>query len=287
MNREAPKIVRQALGSGRWFPGRRAELERMVNGFIDAASVPAVTGRIVAAIAPHAGYVYSGPVAGYTFRALRDSAARGLGPETVVILGFSHQGGFRGVALMDGDEIETPLGRTPLDKDATALLAQASPTIRPNYGPHAGEHSAENEVPFVQTALPSAKLVVGLVGDHEAKTLNDLVSALNKLAKQKKILVVASTDLLHDPNYDLVTRTDRETLRQIGALDWKGLLGRWSCESQVCCGIGPVVAALKFAEAQGCREGTVLRYRNSGDDFPDSRGSWVVGYGAVVFAVPE
>jgi hypothetical protein len=285
LSKPSEKVVRQARGAGRWFPGGRAELDQMVRGFIDNASAPAVTGRIVAAIAPHAGYIYSGKVAGHTFRALREKAGAGHAPETVVVLGFSHSGGFRGVALMDGDAIETPLGETPLDKEAAAALAQASPLIRMAYAPHAGEHSAENQIPFAQAALPDAKLVVGLIGDHEEPTLSALVTALGQLAKRKKIVVVASTDLLHDADYTLVTKTDRKTMEQIGALDWKGLLGRWGYGSQVCCGIGPVVAALRFAESQGCRQGAVLYYRNSGDDYPESRGNWVVGYGSAVFAV--
>lgn len=285
MSKPTEKIVRQARGGGRWFPGRRAELDRMVRGFIDDASVPSVTGRIVAAIAPHAGYIYSGKVAGCTFQALRDNAKAGHAPETVVVLGFSHSSGFRGVALMDGDAIETPLGETPLDQEAASALAKASPLIRMAYAPHDGEHSAENQIPFIQEALPAAKLVVGLIGDHEEPTLAALVKALDQLAKQKKIVVVASTDLLHDPDYSLVARTDRKTMEQAGTLDWKGLLGRWDYSTQVCCGIGPVVTALRFAEAQGCRQGSVLYYRNSGDDFPESRGNWVVGYGSVVFAI--
>ena len=287
MNAGAERVVRQAFGGGRWFPGDRQQLASIVNAFLDDAQPAAVTGRIVSAIAPHAGYIYSGKVAGYTFRALRDNARAGHKPETVVVLGFSHQAGFHGVALMDGDAIATPLGETELDRETAAALTQASPLIRRDYRPHMGEHSAENEIPFIQTALPAAKLVVGLIGDHDADTLDALATALSKAAAKKKLLVVASTDLLHDADYALVTRTDQTTLAQIGALDGAGLLKRWSYGSQVCCGIAPVLAALRFAEGQGCRKGAILFYRNSGDDFPDSRGSWVVGYGAAVFAVPE
>jgi len=277
--------VHRALGAGRWFPGRRAELERMVRGFIEAAGVPAVSGRIVAAISPHAGYVYSGKVAGYTFRALRDNARTAGAPDTLVILGFTHQGTFEGVALMDGDAIETPLGAAKLDTEAAAALARSSSRLRIAYGPHGGEHSAENQIPFAQVALPETKLVVGLLGEHGAETLDALAQALNDLAKERKLVVVASTDLLHDPDYARVTKTDRRTMEQIAALDDRGLLVRWGYGNQVCCGIGPVVAALRFAKAQGCAAGRALYYCNSGDDFPESRGSWVVGYGSVVFAV--
>ena len=280
-----PKGTRWARGSGKWFPGDSGQLERMVDGYLSSAEIPPVGGRIVGAVAPHAGYVYSGPVAGYTFRAIRDNAAEN-GPETVVILGFSHRGGFSGVALMDGDAIETPLGRAALDNASGEFIAERCSRIAFNYAPHAEEHSAENQIPFLQQALPETPMVVALMGDHDSRTVGDVVSALSALAENKRILVVASTDLLHDSDYDLVSRTDRCTLDQMAAMDIAGLLDRWDYSSQVCCGIGPVAAVMRFASLRGCVEGTVLRYCNSGDDFPESRGNWVVGYGACVFAVP-
>jgi AmmeMemoRadiSam system protein B len=286
MKVKSDKIIRRARGSGRWFPGGRRELETTVSGCMSAAEVPAGAGRIVGAIAPHAGFQYSGKVAGYTFKAIQADAAAGHVPETVVILGFSHRAGFPGVALIDGDAIETPLGEAAIDMESTKLLAGLSKRIVVDYSLHGEEHSAENEIPFVQLALPGAKLVVGLVGDHDGHTLNELCSALCELAKKKKILVVASTDMLHDPDYDLVTKTDKATLAKVAAMDFDGVIKGWSMSKQVFCGIMPVAVVMKFAELQGCKKGTVLYYRNSGDDYPESRGSWVVGYGAVVFALP-
>ncbi len=278
-------ITHKAHGSGRWFPGDRRELKKMVEFYIENAQFEPVEGRIVAAIAPHAGYLYSGKVAGFTFRAIKDNAQKGGAPETVVVLGFSHRGGFPGVALMDGDAIETPLGTAVLDKDAGEALASLSPQIFFNYGPHREEHSAENEIPFVQAALPDAKIVVALMGDHDPQTLDALVKALDVLSGKKRLLVVASTDMLHDPSYDLVSQTDEKTLEKLSAMDSEGLRKEWGYDKQIFCGIGPVVTAMKFAQAQGVKKGSVLYYRNSGDDFPESRGRWVVGYGSAVFAV--
>ena len=113
-----------------------------------------------------------------------------------------------------------------------------------------------------------------------------MAQAILGLAENKKILVVASTDLLHDPDYPLVTRTDQQTLQQIAALDEHALLNRWRPDNQICCGLMPVLTAIRVAKGMGCTKGTPLYYRNSGDDHPESRGNWVVGYGAMVFAVP-
>ena len=287
MNAKTQRVVREALGAGRWFSANPDNLRNMVSGFIEQAKVNPVTGRVVAAISPHAGYQYSGRVAGCVFRAIRDQANKAYEPEIVVVLGFSHSSGFPGVALMDGDAISTPLMETPLDAEAAKMLVQASPRIRMDYGPHQGEHSAENEVPFVQVALPKARLVIGLIGDHDVQTMKALTSALTDLALKKRILVISSSDMLHDSDYDLVSKTDKKTLQSVETLDTQTLLGAWSPRHQIFCGITAVAVAVDFAKAEGCTKGTVLYYRNTGDDFPESRGHWVVGYGAVVFAAPE
>ncbi|MBU4247635.1 MAG: AmmeMemoRadiSam system protein B [Verrucomicrobia bacterium] len=286
MKVESQRVVRKAMGAGRWFPASPAKLKAMIAEDIEQAQVGPVTGRIVAAISPHAGYECSGRVAGYVFRAIRDQAKKGDAPKTVVILGVSHQVGFRGVALMDGDAMTTPLGESALDREAASLLVRQSPMIRMDYKPHVGEHSAENQVPFVQAILPAARLVIGLIGDHDPQTLAGLTKALGELAQKQAILVIASSDMLHDPDYDLVTKTDQQTLQEVTAMNLAVLMSGWSPRHQLFCGMSAVAATLDFAKAGGCREGTVLFYRNSGDYFPEGRGQWVVGYGAVVFTVP-
>jgi len=286
MNQKSQQIVRRTRGDNRWFPGDKAALSKMINAFIGAARVSPVKGRIIGAISPHAGYIYSGPIAGYVFRVIKEQAVMGAAPDTVVILGLSHQGQCRGVALMDGDAIRSPLGETALDKEAAALLTSNRPSIYMDYAPHNGEHSAENQIPFVQAVLPGARLVVGLIGDHDPQTLGEMVGGLVELAKVKKILVIASSDMLHDPDYSLVTRTDRASLQNVAAMQTQALLKSWSCDNQIFCGMSAITVTMRFVEKQGCREGIVLRYRNSGDDHPESRGNWVVGYGAVVFPQP-
>lgn len=279
-------IVHRARGAGRWFPSHPGALRAMVEGFIQEADVPHIGGRIVGAVAPHAGYVYSGAVAGHTFRALRDNAAAGHEPDTVIILGFTHGHPLRGVALLDGNAVSTPLGEAVLDREAAAFLAAQSARISFDADPHGGEHSAENEIPFTQAALPGVPIVVALIGDHEQQTRADLLAALTALAGRKKIVVVASTDLLHDPDYGKVAATDKQTLAAIASLDHEALLASWDYRRQTCCGIGPVIVTMQFAAAQGCGEARVLRYSTSRDEQPEPGGPYVVGYGAVVMAAP-
>jgi len=284
MNTER-RVARAALGAGKWFPGTRQELTQSIKAFIAEAFIPELDGSITAIIAPHAGYIYSGPVAGYAYRAIQESTAIHGAPETVVVLGFSHRGEGQGVALMDGTTFITPLGEIPLDSTAASILIGADPRITYDYRPHMGEHSLENQVPFIQTVLPSASLVMALIGSRDPASLDSLAKALAVLAGKKKILVVASSDMLHDPSYEKVRKTDQATLRHVATMNITGVLHDWDYSQQVFCGIGPVITAMKFAERRGCVKATVLRYRNSGDDYPESRGQWVVGYGAVVFTV--
>lgn len=287
MKTQAGDDLRQAWGAGRWFPGGGPALRAAVDGYLGQAQVPPVKGRIVAALAPHAGYPYSGPVAGHTFRALRENRGGTAAPQVVVVLGFCHRASYEGVALLGGSALSTPLGHAILDREAVGVLTNASRRVVLQDRPHQGEHSAENEVPFVQAVFPGVPLVVALMGDHSEATVDELVKALLALQAKKDCLVIGSTDLLHDADYDLVTRTDKATLELVRRMDTAGLAKAWSPDRQVCCGIGPVLCAMRFAAARGCREALVLRYRNSGDDHPESRGDWVVGYGAVAFPVAD
>lgn len=287
MKNKADAVIRSTIGSGRWFPGNGRQLEYMVTGYINAAESPAVNGRIVAAIAPHAGFPFSGKVAGYTFKAIKDNAAAGNTPDVAVVIGFSHRQGFQGVALMDGAAIRSPMGEVELDKESAEFLVSRSGRIFFDYSPHNGEHSAENEIPFIQAALPGVKLVVAIMGDHDQQTQQDFADALGALSGRKKILVIASTDMLHHADYDLVKRTDKLTLKYLEDMDDQVLVKTWNYSNQVFCGIAPVLTAIRFARDRGAVKGKILYYRNSGDDHPEGRGSWVVGYGSAVFSVNE
>ncbi len=275
----------RAYGSGRWFPADEATLRRRVEQFMQQADTPAVEGRLVGATAPHAGYDYSGAIAGHTFGALARQAERGLPVETVVVLGFSHRTAFPGVALLDADTFETPLGRSRIDRDGVDCLRRECSAAFLGNSVHEGEHSAENEIPFVQAATPGAALITALIGDHAAETRTELADALFTLSKTRRVALIASTDLLHDPDFETVSQSDAGTLRLMADMDAEQLNREWTPAHQVCCGISGVTVLIEYAALCGCRSGTVLAYTNSGIEFPETRGSWVVGYGAVAYSL--
>jgi AmmeMemoRadiSam system protein B len=272
-------------GDGRWFPADGGRLREAVESFIAAADDAAAGGEALAAgIAPHAGYAYSGGVAGYTYRALRESARHGNGPDLVVVLGFSHRVPFEGVAWLDADAIRSPLGEIAVDRPFMEAVRDRLPGVFLDVNLHDGEHSAENQLPFLQVAVPGVPVAVGLIGGHAAGLPESLAGALRTASAGRRLFVVASTDLLHDADYDRVKASDARTLQMMERLDSGGLNKAWSYETQVCCGIGPVLAVLETARMAGCRQGRRLCYCNSGDIDPSGRGQWVVGYGAMVFA---
>lgn len=275
-------------GDGRWFPADGDDLRATVETFITSADASAGDGAALAAgIAPHAGYAYSGGVAGHTYAALRESVRQGNGPELVVVLGFSHRVPFEGVAWLDADAIRTPLGDLAVDRPFIDQVRDRLPGTFLDNRLHAGEHSAENQLPFLQVAAPGVPMAVGLIGGHRAGQPEALARALHAVAAGRRLFVLASTDLLHDPDYERVRESDAHTLRMMERLDSEGLNKAWSYETQVCCGIGPVLAALEMARLAGCRQGRRLFTCNSGDIDPAGRGQWVVGYGAMVFAYDD
>jgi AmmeMemoRadiSam system protein B len=156
-------VIRRAVGAGKWFSDNGKTLKEEVTSYIENAVFDKIEGRIVAALSPHAGFRFSGVTAGYTFRAIRDQKPEDL-PEVLVIAGFPHHASLRGIALMDGSAIETPIGQHPLDVESSVFLSRQS-GFRFDYRYHDGEHSAENEIPFAQIALPKVPIVVALIGD--------------------------------------------------------------------------------------------------------------------------
>jgi len=276
----------KVTGAGRWFPADAGTLRTVIEAYLAEAEIPAIAEPLLGAIAPHAGLAYSGRTAGHTYAALRADAARHGAPDCVLVLGFSHQPAPKGLALLDAASIVTPLGSMPIDRALLASLHQSVPGARLDVSTHISEHSAENQLPFLQCALPGVPVVVGLFCGHQAEWPHALAEALLSLRARGRCLCIASTDLLHDPRYETVCATDADTLALMEKLDSEGLNGAWSLTRQVCCGIAPVLGMLAFVRAAGCQRGKILFYENSGDVDPSGRGQWVVGYGSVVYPVP-
>ncbi len=268
--------VRQAAVAGSWYPGTAAALTREVDRHL--GGVPALPeGDIVAVIAPHAGIMYSGPVAAYAYQALRGRVF-----DVAVLLGPSHYVAFDGVAVADEQAFETPLGLIPVDRDLAAALLAASPFLHPRPSAHAREHSLEMQLPFLKRVLPDVPIVPLVMGFQSRETIEATAGALARTLRGRRALLVASTDLSHYFDARTAAKLDGRVAELIGRFDVDGLFDEFERYPEhergrfVACGGGPALALLRAARALGARDARVLRYANSGDVSGDY--SAVVGY---------
>lgn len=257
-----PRIRRPAV-AGRFYPERPGELAAMVQGFLRDAGPR--SGRVPKAlIAPHAGYVYSGAIAGSAYAAL---GSRGGTIERVVLLGPAHRVALRGLAAPEATAFATPLGEVRLDREALDRVL-ALPQVRSFDAAHALEHSLEVQLPFLQELLGEFALVPLVVGDATAA---EVAEVLDLLWGGDETLIVVSSDLSHYQDYDTARRMDAGTSRAIEALEPDAI------GFDDACGRIPVQGLLLAARARGLRA-KAIDVRNSGDTAGPRDA--VVGYGA-------
>ena len=256
--------VRPPAVAGAFYPADREVLGRQVRKLLAQASP--VAPPPVAVIAPHAGYVYSGPVAASAFAPLAALAGR---IRRVVLLGPAHFVPFAGLALPGSSALATPLGEVPVDREACASLMEL-PQVTVFPAAHVPEHSLEVELPFLQTVLGDFALVPLLVGEASPEEVADVLAAV---WQGDDTLVVVSSDLSHYLEYAEARRLDQATAQQIVDL-------RWPVASRQACGARPVSGLLREAARRGI-EARVLDLRSSGDTAGGR--AQVVGYGAFGF----
>ncbi len=273
----AGQDVRRPVVAGLFYPANAAELGVLVNRYLGAAPPPPGTDRPLALIAPHAGYDYSGPTAGRAYALVRG------GPyDVVVIIGPSHRYGFRGCTVYPTGGFETPLGVAAVDAEAAAAIGRAGGF---DFVPQAfaEEHSLEVHVPFIQRALPAAKIVPVMMGDQDERTAKALAAALAKGLVGRRALIVASTDLSHGLAPKAATARDEATVNLIKEFKTDVILRGMTRGENIMCGGGPVAAALLYAKGLGPAHVEVLERTDSlaGGGTPD----WIVGYlAAAVYA---
>ncbi len=267
--------VRPSPIAGTWYEGNAKLLAQTVDEYLKRAKLPALNGEVVAVIAPHAGHLYSGPVAGYAFAALR-----GLSPELVAVISPFHNLARYPLITTAHDAYGTPLGNIEVDKIALADLA-AHMDI-PITGVMADkEHSLEIELPFLQRALTSEfKLLPIMIRAQEVDVAQKLGHALAKVLKNKKALLVASTDLSHFYDQNTANVLDTEMLRRFGLFDPESIFEAEHTGKAFACGHAAVAAVLWAARELGANRVQVLHHATSGDVTGDY--SSVVGYGAAV-----
>lgn len=262
--------IRPAAVAGTFYPADPGDLAREVAGYVAEAPAGRPAPRFPKAIVvPHAGFIYSGPVAAPAYALLRP--ARGL-VKRVVLLGPCHRVAVRGLALPAASAFETPLGRVPVDAAAVRAL-RALPQVTVSAATHAQEHALEVQLPFLQTVLGDFSLVPLVVG---AASAEEVAEALDALWGGPETLIVISTDLSHYRRYDDARAIDGTTVASILALDT-------AIDHEQACGATPLAGFLAIAGRRGL-QGELLDARNSGDTAGGR--DRVVGYASFAFREP-
>jgi predicted class III extradiol MEMO1 family dioxygenase len=288
--------VRTPAVAGRFYPGRAEELLREVREFTSTGKLPAETGRVAAigCVAPHAGYKYSGGVAGAVYSRLEI-------PERCVILCPNHTGKGRPLAIMASTTWQTPLGEVAADADMGARLLRRFPALQEDSAAHRAEHAIEVQLPFLQTLRPELKIVPIAIGTSDFNVLRRLGEALADVIadhhekdrreedrreedpreeRPAKTLIIASTDMNHYES-DAITRVkDRKAIERVLALDARGLWEVVMHEDITMCGFGPTIVMLTAAKLRGATSATLVKYATSGDVSGDYES--VVGYAGII-----
>ena len=278
--------VRTPAVAGRFYPGRAEELLREVREFTSTAKIPIETGQIAAigCVAPHAGYIYSGVVAGAVYSRLTI-------PERCVILCPNHTGKGRPLAIMASTTWQTPLGEVGADADMGARMLRRFPELQEDSAAHRTEHAIEVQLPFLQTQQPELNIVPIAIGTGDFNVLRGLGEALADVIadrhkkdqeeeRQEKVLIIASSDMNHYES-DAITRVkDHKAIERVLALDARGLWDVVINEDISMCGFGPTVVMLTAAKLLGATSATLAKYATSGDVSGDYDS--VVGYAGII-----
>lgn len=265
LKRQIEECFKHAIGPGA-LPGSGKEPERHVLGLVS----------------PHAGYVYSGPVAANGFFALASQKK----PDTVVVVGPNHRGLGEGVAVGKQDRWQTPLGEVELDADLGQAIIANSQLARWDDLAHSQEHSIEVQVPFLQYIYGSPfRMVPICMLRQDLEASRDLGNALAATLKGKDAVIIASSDFSHYESQSSASRKDHLALEVILALEPDQLEGVVRRNSISMCGPGPVMSMLTACKALGAQQAKLLRYATSGDIAGEY--SQVVGYASVAVTAPR
>jgi AmmeMemoRadiSam system protein B len=269
-------LLRRPAVAGRFYPGDPEDLRAEAQAYLSQSKSNNQTAvQAIGCITPHAGYVYSGHVAGAVFARLEI-------PERCVVLCPNHTGMGRALAILSEGAWETPLGEVPVDEGLAGALKRQFPALHEDAAAHRAEHAIEVELPFLQVRQPKLQIVPIALGTGQFEVLEALGVALAEVvaAQAAPVLIVASSDMNHYES-DAVTRVkDHKAIERILTLDPRGLFDVVTQQNISMCGFGPAVVMLTAARQLGATSAELVKYATSGDISGDRNA--VVGYAGVV-----
>lgn len=269
MTMSAP--IRMPAVAGQFYPGKPELLEHEVTTY---TAVPGEKLRALGCVVPHAGYIYSGHVAGAVFGRLEL-------PRRYIILCPNHTGMGEPLAIMSEGSWLTPLGDVPIDAQLALALKAACPLLSEDTDAHLQEHALEVQLPFLQKLTPGFSFVPIALGTGRYDALESLGEAIGQVMAEAEepILVVASSDMNHYESDEVTRIKDKRALEPLLALDARGLYDTVTHQHISMCGFGPAVAMLVACNLRGATRAELIRYATSGDISGER--TRVVGYAGV------
>jgi AmmeMemoRadiSam system protein B len=269
------EIIRESVAAGSFYPASPDGLNSQISEFLDNAKLLDLK-NIKAIICPHAGYIYSGQVAAYSYRQIA-----GKKFDSIFLIAPSHSEYFDFSSIYSGDAYRTPLGLAYIDKERSKILADKSDRIKLSLYGHRDEHSLEVQLPFLQVLFGDIKIVPIVIGQQSSQNIKELGNSIGDLFKSEKILIVASTDLSHYHPYNIAVALDQKVNKLISDYDSEALMTEFITDNAEMCGGGPVISTMIASKILGANTAKVLSYKNSGDVSGDK--SAVVGYLSAAF----
>lgn len=264
-------MQRQPAVAGQFYPGSEEKLRASLSQLLPAKASPQ---QVMGIISPHAGYVYSGAIAGKLF-------SRVAIPDTILIIGPNHHGTGAAAALYPDGEWLTPLGATAINSRLNSLLLQHTPYIQSDSVAHRLEHSLEVQLPFIQYLRPAATISALCIGHGDYPPLRDIGLGIADAIREygEEVLIVASSDMTHYESAVSARLKDELALERALALDGKGLLEVCQVRGITMCGVVPATVMIEAVLGLGATKAGLVAYGTSGDVTGDNQ--QVVGYAAV------
>ncbi len=274
--------VRTPAVAGMFYPSEKNKLTKLIE---DCFLHPCGPGKkppkefknkIFGVICPHAGYVYSGPIACHSIYSISSES-----PKLFIIIGPNHWGIGRSVATMKDCKWETPLGNVEVDSESAEEISRLSKTIEPDYFSHTREHSLEVQIPILQNTFSNFKILPISLVNQSKEVAKDVGLAIAKIARKKNAMIIGSSDFTHYEPNEFAHEQDMALIEPILEMDVDKFYDVLQKRKVSACGYGAIASTIIACKDLGAMKGELLKYATSGDVTGDM--SSVVGYGSIVF----
>jgi len=270
-------VIREPVVAGQFYPASPAQLRSMIQTLVDEK---AAKKEVIGVVSPHAGYPYSGPVAGAVLSRIKFK-------DTFIILGPSHTGRGKPFSIMTEGSWKTPLGQVEIDSDLGKKMLAGSSHLQEDALAHQYEHSIEVQIPFLQYFKPDVRIVPIVLAYATPEIYKQIGREIAQAVKESKrdVVLMTSSDMTHYEPQELAQKKDNEAIKAMLDLDEDELLKRVEEMNISMCGYAPVVALITAAKELGAKSAELVKYQTSGDTTGDYTS--VVGYAGIIFTAPE